>query len=261
MSPSVLVFLLVAAVVALLVAQSSIKARRHEIVAWDWDYTALFVDGRLVRWLDPGRHVVWGLHVHGRAVPRRSLSITAPMQEILTSDGASVRISLSASYRVSDPELYLMGHTSPDSELYDALQQALRTVVADRTLETVATSRAELSALVESLAKERAATLGLELSRVEVRDFAVLGDLRKSVAAVLQAKLDGQAALEKARGETAALRSLANAARMMDDNPNLLNLRLLQTIEGNRQASVVFDPRSLERATRASDSATPSAAE
>jgi hypothetical protein len=39
-----------------------------------------------------------------------------------------------------------------------------------------------------------------------------------------------RAALEKARGETAALRSLANAARMMDDNPNLLQLRALQAL-------------------------------
>jgi hypothetical protein len=45
---------------------------------------------------------------------------------------------------------------------------------------------------------------------------------------VVKAQKDGQAALEKARGKTAALRSLANAARMMDDNPNLLQLRALQ---------------------------------
>jgi hypothetical protein len=35
----------------------------------------------------------------------------------------------------------------------------------------------------------------------------------------------GPAFLARARGETAALRSLANAARMMDDNPNLLQMR------------------------------------
>ena len=36
------------------------------------------------------------------------------------------------------------------------------------------------------------------------------------------------AALEKARGETAALRHLANAAQMIDRNPNLMQLRILQ---------------------------------
>jgi hypothetical protein len=38
------------------------------------------------------------------------------------------------------------------------------------------------------------------------------------------------AALERARGETAALRNLANAAKMLDDNPNLLQLRMLQSL-------------------------------
>jgi regulator of protease activity HflC (stomatin/prohibitin superfamily) len=54
------------------------------------------------------------------------------------------------------------------------------------------------------------------------------GEMKKAFAQVVKAQKDGQAALEKARGETAALRSLANAARMMDDNPYLLQLRALQ---------------------------------
>jgi regulator of protease activity HflC (stomatin/prohibitin superfamily) len=56
------------------------------------------------------------------------------------------------------------------------------------------------------------------------------GEMKKAFAQVVKAQKDGQAALEKARGETAALRSLANAARMMDDNPNLLQLRALQAL-------------------------------
>ena len=54
------------------------------------------------------------------------------------------------------------------------------------------------------------------------------GEMKKAFAQVVKAQKEGQAVLEKARGETAALRSLANAARMIDDNPNLLQLRALQ---------------------------------
>ena len=52
---------------------------------------------------------------------------------------------------------------------------------------------------------------------------------------------EGQAALERARGETAALRNLANAARMLENNPALQNLRWLQTISelGAKGGSVV----------------------
>ena len=52
--------------------------------------------------------------------------------------------------------------------------------------------------------------------------------MKKAFVQVVKAQKEGQAALERARGETAALRWLANASRMMDDNPNLLQLRALQ---------------------------------
>ena len=49
-------------------------------------------------------------------------------------------------------------------------------------------------------------------------------------AQVVNAKKQGLAALEKARGEAAALRNLANAAKMIEGNPNLMQLRLVQAL-------------------------------
>jgi len=58
----------------------------------------------------------------------------------------------------------------------------------------------------------------------------ISGKLKKSFAQVVKARKEGEAALERARGETAALRSLANAARMVQDNPQLMQLRVLQVM-------------------------------
>jgi hypothetical protein len=54
--------------------------------------------------------------------------------------------------------------------------------------------------------------------------------LKEVFAQVVSAKKEGLAALEKARGETAALRHLANAAKVLEDNPNLMQLRVVQAI-------------------------------
>ena len=56
------------------------------------------------------------------------------------------------------------------------------------------------------------------------------GDVKKAFTEVLKAKQEGQAALERARGESAALRNLANAARLLENNPALQNLRLMQSM-------------------------------
>ena len=78
---------------------------------------------------------------------------------------------------------------------------------------------------------------------VEVRDVMLPGELRKAFSEVLKAKQEGQAALERARGESAALRNLANAARLIEGQPALATLRFLQTLEASNagQAFVMND--------------------
>ena len=56
------------------------------------------------------------------------------------------------------------------------------------------------------------------------------------------------AALERARGEHAALRSPANAARLLKDNPDLMNLRLLQALgSGGKGTTLVLGDGALAR--------------
>jgi regulator of protease activity HflC (stomatin/prohibitin superfamily) len=66
------------------------------------------------------------------------------------------------------------------------------------------------------------------------------GKLKEMFAQVVQARKEGLAALEKARGETAALRSLANAAKMVEKSPALLQLRVIQSVEGSRGNTVIL---------------------
>jgi regulator of protease activity HflC (stomatin/prohibitin superfamily) len=81
--------------------------------------------------------------------------------------------------------------------------------------------------------------IGLELHDVQVRDFMMAGGLREAYANVLLAKQEGLAALERARGETAALRSLANTAELMERHPGLMQLRLLQAVEAGSDNRIV----------------------
>jgi hypothetical protein len=48
---------------------------------------------------------------------------------------------------------------------------------------------------------------------------------------VATARAQGQAVLERARSEVAVTRALANAARMIAEQPALLQLRTLQAVE------------------------------
>ena len=75
---------------------------------------------------------------------------------------------------------------------------------------------------------------------MRLRDVVLPGDLRRLLTGVEKARREGQAALERAHAEHAALRALANAARMLRNNPELQNLRLLQALGEGKSASIVL---------------------
>jgi regulator of protease activity HflC (stomatin/prohibitin superfamily) len=77
---------------------------------------------------------------------------------------------------------------------------------------------------------------------VNLKDIMFPGELKTIFAQVVKARKDGLAALERARGESAALRNLANAAKLLDDNPKLAQLRLYQLLESGAGNTVVILP-------------------
>jgi hypothetical protein len=101
-------------------------------------------------------------------------------------------------------------------------------------------NRAAIGSKLMKLTSTKATELGLKLTFADVKDMMFPGEMKKVFAQVVEAQKEGQAALEKARGETAALRNLANAARITDDNPNLLQLRALQAFADSTGNTLVF---------------------
>ena len=186
--------------------------------------------GRYERLLEPGGHWLARAGAAGRARRYAPPVLVVASQEILTSDSVQLRMSVVVAYRVTDPAHALHAVRSYEQELHVAAQLAARTAVAEATVEDLLERRLDLSARLGELVSPRASELGLELLEIDVRDVMLPGDIKAVFSEVLRARAEGRAALERARGESAALRNLANAARLIDGNPALMNLRLLQTI-------------------------------
>lgn len=175
----------------------------------------------------------WLLRVIDRIVEvdMRERTEVVPGQEILTKDGVQVRATLLMTYAVTDPEKALLEVASFRDTVYTDLQTALRDAAARHPAEELVAARATLGAELHAATQSTAARVGVELRSVHVRDLMPPAEWKQANLQVVKARKEGQAALERARGETAALRSLANAARTIDKNPNLLHLRTLQTVQ------------------------------
>lgn len=64
-----------------------------------------------------------------------------------------------------------------------------------------------------------------------MKDVILPGEMKEILNRVVEAEKVAQANLIKRREETAATRSLLNTARLMDENPTLMRLKELETLE------------------------------
>ena len=185
-------------------------------------------DGKLARVLSPGVY-----REHRRAayttVDTRERIVPVALQEILTSDGVPVRVSLSITLAVADAVLFVERSGEPVAVVYLATQIALRTacasVTADELIARTDTFDVEVLKTTAAAAGER---VGIEVRSVAVRDVVLPHEIRTAAMELITAKARGQAKLEAARAETAALRSMANAGRLLDAHPALAQLRMVQ---------------------------------
>ncbi|GIV95794.1 MAG: membrane protein [Herpetosiphonaceae bacterium] len=173
-------------------------------------------------------------------VDMRPHFISVPGQEVLSSDAITLKVSLAAQYEVADPAVAINRVDSYQSALYLVLQIAAREVISSRTVDELIASRTLISEEVRQVAAARVEELGLRLLSVSVKDMMLPGDLKKIFAQAVKARKEGQAALERARGETAALRHLANAARMVEERPALMQLRVLQSVSDSSGSTLVL---------------------
>ncbi|WP_238412081.1 slipin family protein [Saccharothrix deserti] len=193
-----------------------------------WERGVVFRHGELVDVLAPGRHRLRWRDVVDR-VDVRPRSHTPAWQDIPTSDGVLIRVTLVVVWAVADPAMFVRTVAEPEVELHLLVQVALRTAVLTRAHDEVDPSREAIGAETLAAVAPRAVAFGIEVREVAVRDVVMPSELRKAALAELVARSEARAALERARGETAAFRSLLNAARLAEAHPALLELRALQS--------------------------------
>jgi len=231
-------WILVLLVVVLLMLWK-ISPLRSQIV-YEYQRGLLYVRGRFRKVLGPGRYWLIGAKSIV-AVDVRPTFITIPGQEVLSADGVTVRISLAAQYEVAQPDRAINKVQTYAAALYLLLQMEARTLISTQKIDEILENRNNTGQKLLDAVSPKAEELGVKLIAVDVKDLMLPGDIKKVFSQVVKAQKEGQAALERARGETAALRSLANAAKMIEDNPNLLQLRALQIMAENNGNTLLLN--------------------
>ena len=219
-----------------------IKVALRCTTVFDYEEAIKYVKGQCEGRLGPGQYWHMPFFVTIQKVDRRPRFVSITGQEVLSSDAVTLKVSLAAHYEVADTTVAINNVQDYQEALYLKLQLALRQIIGQSPIDDVLAKRDEISDQLLQATEAQARELGLRLISVSIKDIMFPGRLKEVFAQVVNARHEGLAALEKARGETAALRNLANAAKMIQSNPNLLPLRLVQAIGGSTGNTVVMPP-------------------
>ena len=193
----------------------------------------VYLDGRLIRELGPGTYGFWSAVAMPRieVLETRRQTVEVAGQEILTSDKVTVRVNISAVYEIVNVTSARAGVKDVADYLYRALQIAVRQSLGKRTLEQVLAEKTDIDEAVSADVRREMETYGVRVSVIALKDIILPGDIRDILNQVVAAEKQAQANLIRRREETAATRSLLNTAKLMEENPLLVRLKELESLE------------------------------
>lgn len=193
----------------------------------------LFQDGAYVQTLTPGLYAFWKGAADARVVEVDLREATADVsgQEIMTADKVTLRLNAVVTYRIADAHKAVSAADDVRQTLYREAQLALRAVIGGRELDAFLADKDQVGREIEQALRGRAGELGLEIASVGIRDVILPGEMKDLMNKVTEAKKAAEANLIARREETAAMRSQANTAKLLQDSPTLMRLRELEVLE------------------------------
>ncbi|WP_081347366.1 slipin family protein [Mycobacteroides chelonae] len=213
----------------------------QKITIMQWQRGVLYRDGVFKAVLTPGVHYTRPRTDTLVTVDMRAQSIQVVGQDVLTVDGFTVKVSAAVEYKVSMPDVFATAENgSVHWGIYLRAQLRVRDAVAALTLDELLAQRGQfLGADAVSRLAAEAEDFGVTVTRFVVKDIMLSGEVRKALAGPLLAREAGKAQLERARAEAAVLRSMANTAKLLRENPELLQLRTLESVADGKAMVVL----------------------
>jgi regulator of protease activity HflC (stomatin/prohibitin superfamily) len=209
-------------------------AALFEPVAVEAGHVGLFFrDGRHVATLAPGAYALWKGVARAKvvAVDAREQVQDVAGQEIMTADKVTLRLNAVVTFKVADALRAVTAVDDFRQALYREAQLTLRAAIGARTLDMLLADKAAVARELDEGLRAAVASFGVELLSLGIRDVILPGEMKELMNRVIAAQKAAEAAFITRREETAAMRSQANTARILAENPTLMRLREIEALE------------------------------
>lgn len=214
-------------------------------IVQEYERAAIFRLGRLKakRAVGPGMFWVNMFTDTYIKVDLRTVSFDIPSQEILTKDSVTIRVDAVCYYRKMDATKSVCEVEDADMSTRLLAQTTLRNTLGTKTLTEVLSEREDISNEMQTVLDTGTDPWGISVERVEVKDVVLPGQLQRAMAAEAEAAREAKAKIITAEGEMNAAKSLSEAARIIAECPQAIQLRYLQTlttVSAEKNSTIIF---------------------
>lgn len=199
----------------------------------NYQEAALFINNKLVGKLNSGVYYWWknATPIHVGIIDMRILLLEISGQELLSKDKAALRINFNARYKVVDILKALTENKEHEKQLYLLIQLALRDAIGSYTLDELLSKKETLGVEIINHLKEKCQEIGIDIIDGGIKDIILPGEMKDIMNQVLVAEKKAQANSIMRREETAAMRSMLNTAKLMEENDMLWKLKEMEYVE------------------------------
>ena len=173
----------------------------------------------------------------------RMTVLDVPPQDVISRDNVSVRVNAVIYFRIIDPERAIIQVEDFLNATSQLAQTTLRSVLGKHELDEMLAERDRLNNDVQEILDSQIATWGIKVANVEIKQVDITETMIRAIARQAEAERERRAKIINAEGEQQAAQHLLEAATILGQRPEAMQLRYLASlnfIAGDKNSTIVF---------------------
>lgn len=209
----------------------------------EYERAVIFTLGRFWKVKGPGLILVIPFIQQMVKIPLRTVVMDVPSQDVISRDNVSVRVNAVVYFRVVDPQRAVIQIENYYEATSQLAQTTLRSVLGQHELDQMLADRDKLNADIQKILDEQTDAWGIKVTTVEIKRVDLNENMVRAIARQAEAERERRAKIINAEGELQASEKLTQAAKVLGQEPQAIQLRFLQTmldISSDSKSTVIF---------------------
>ncbi|MDE7169195.1 MAG: slipin family protein [Mucispirillum sp.] len=196
----------------------------------EYDRAVIFRLGRFAGVRGPGLILLIPFLETMVKVSMRTIVMDVPPQDIITKDNISVKVNAVVYFRIISPEKSILEVADVYYATSQLSQTTLRSIVGQFDLDDLLSSRDKINKEMQKVIDAQTDPWGVKIGSVEIKHIDLPVEMQKAMSRQAESERERRAKIILAEGEYQAAEKIAEASRIMSENPISLQLRYLQTL-------------------------------